>query len=955
MKWGPAGRQIEMAFCRGHRPSQLDYNLRCDGEYTCVDRSDETGCNEASLPSFEKIQTYVEIKVLHRQPMINKNKIFRHVDDDERKICDSPKPLSSSSSACPIEHSKTTCNNEQVLIGEKCYHFKTLCRKMNPFKTPDDLVNPDHVTFCQNYTFWRTKVKNDTTEKPWPRDEDGNHACRGNFPGFSIGYFPTRDYRSPHHLEPGCRDIAWCPDQSDIVCPANDTRCDHQDFFRCSDNVTCVPSSLVCDGYRQCSDGSDEDQEYCRKCPLKNGDGHPFRTESNKFSNTFSCTHRYTGTLICAVRCDGLDDLCLDYGDEVGCEDLAEWWVYLLGAVAAVSMLGIFFRVAELLHLYCKIKGKSTGSASVVKDSVPLGNLGGSKVPYGKHRLERGYGSQVIASIHQKELGAVGDGAIQDLQEYCRRTYKKELDYNAGDESATNAFFYKQLGTCHAASVFFDNIDNGWFFRKKKYCRKITCIQQILENLVVLFTVKTVFYMSIVLTYYLDIFKDILLSHRLYTFLPDELPAILFSLTVTSIVLGELANIVAVLHFKAWSRSQRLFASLFIYMVPAMISYRMYRIERKIDHLAGRIMEKRELLKLFSSLENLTALRSQLRANENTLEHLPQLITLLLLILIKKTKTSTVSLYLSQNLVPENELIFFASALVSFLSLVRGQLFVLNAKKNGFLPLVGKLILLGYYVTGIFGRIFAFLLYFTPNFGLLNTLFHDKHSILDFSLYGTDSEAFPAIDESFDPKDIFDFQNNGTPIFAYYKWKEHYQQKEVLDQFPKQLLFLPLLLIIIIHFPLSKLFQKIYFKSIPHPQVPFSMAIIDDLGTFLCTPLHLDWEVLYRRGRSTGISVKECWVRSKKLLHAYNLLLFLEHLILMIPLMILKISIDERNGLLMKDFPPNADEQISTETTSNLLTCGIFGFAALPFVSFGFAYLYFMHGHAYSRILRANI
>jgi hypothetical protein len=31
---------------------------------------------------------------------------------------------------------------------------------------------------------------------------------------------------------------------------------------------------------------------------------------------TFSCKHRYTGNWICAVPCDGHDDLCEDFEDE---------------------------------------------------------------------------------------------------------------------------------------------------------------------------------------------------------------------------------------------------------------------------------------------------------------------------------------------------------------------------------------------------------------------------------------------------------------------------------------------------------------------------------------------------------------------------------------------------------------------------------------------------------------
>ena len=157
------------------------------------------------------------------------------------------------------------------------------------------------------------------------------------------------------------------------------------------------------------------------------------------------------------------------------------------------------------------------------------------------------------------------------------------------------------------------------------------------------------------------------------------------------------------------------------------------------------------------------------------------------------------------------------------------------------------------------------------------------------------------------------------------------------------------------HVSLSRSFKKRFFKNIPCPKVSFIKGVIDDLSTFLCPPIYLDWDLIYCLGKSTGISIKECWVRSMKLFAAYNLLFFLEHLILMVPLITLKVSIDERNSLLMRDFPPNADEELSTQITSSLLIYGLLEFASLPFVSFALVYLYFTRGHAWSRILRTNI
>ena len=89
--------------------------------------------------------------------------------------------------------------------------------------------------------------------------------------------------------------------------------------------------------------------------------------------------------------------------------------------------------------------------------------------------------------------------------------------------------------------------------------------------------------------------------------------------------------------------------------------------------------------------------------------------------------------------------------------------------------------------------------------------------------------------------------------------------------------------------------NKIYIKGIKGQKVAIFKRILDDLCTWLCPPVHLDWELIYRKGRKTGISIKECWIRSKKLLAAYNILLFLEHVIMLVPMVTLKFALDERN------------------------------------------------------------
>jgi len=79
----------------------------------------------------------------------------------------------------------------------------------------------------------------------------------------------------------------------------------------------CIHDSLVCDGYKQCDDGSDEDPTLCASCPRKFG-----FPEGKSHLATFHCQHRFTNTSICAVPCDGNDDLCLDSTDEICVEQV---------------------------------------------------------------------------------------------------------------------------------------------------------------------------------------------------------------------------------------------------------------------------------------------------------------------------------------------------------------------------------------------------------------------------------------------------------------------------------------------------------------------------------------------------------------------------------------------------------------------------------------------------------
>ena len=71
------------------------------------------------------------------------------------------------------------------------------------------------------------------------------------------------------------------------------------------------------------------------------------RPESERYLNNFPCLHRYTRSSICAIRCDGRDDLCQGYADEVGCGRAAIETVagYTIAALVALVMVLLCFDV----------------------------------------------------------------------------------------------------------------------------------------------------------------------------------------------------------------------------------------------------------------------------------------------------------------------------------------------------------------------------------------------------------------------------------------------------------------------------------------------------------------------------------------------------------------------------------------------------------------------------------
>jgi len=170
---------------------------------------------------------------------------------------------------------------------------------------------------CTNPIFWKDRNYN---------NKEKLYRCNGNYPGeWSEG---------PNSF---CNDFehSMCKDKSDLVCPLYSEFCIDSDSNKlCSDHNECIHKDLWCDGFKHCSDGSDENPIQCSNCSKEVGEKFQLHKEKYGEVDLIPCQHRYNpGHMICAVPCDGVDDLCLNnsgtkfykFINEHGCPDVSSY------------------------------------------------------------------------------------------------------------------------------------------------------------------------------------------------------------------------------------------------------------------------------------------------------------------------------------------------------------------------------------------------------------------------------------------------------------------------------------------------------------------------------------------------------------------------------------------------------------------------------------------------------
>ncbi len=454
--------------------------------------------------------------------------------------------------------------------------------------------------------------------------------------------------------------------------------------------------------------------------------------------------------------------------------------------------------------------------------------------------------------------------------------------------------------------------------------------------------------------YYADICKDVFIAYHfqakvlglaLYSesaFRKNAYAMSVFVVMVGSIVATEAVNFATIL--RLWTRSEfkisRHTVAYFTPFAPGIFAYnhlvsRLKEVDcvRKADSAAINGNSWLELGLSIREGQKWALWRATLKGNEAAVESLPQVIFLILVLLTEASSSSTVQTF-GNIVITENKAYLGIAIATSICAIVLGHVSYLMALKKGSVPILSAfLILPTYFFVSTLVRISAAVLFFTPLLGLFGILKIAKMALIPGS-----------------PSTLSDVYTNYTTLSLEEEWSE-LQIREVYEILSGSPIYTGYAIVgcilPIIHLLVGYAVNYVY-------KVDTGLRHV--LYTFICPPLYFDWEGIYRKNKG-AFAIEMCFLRARNAYLIFVGIFALEHLLLCIPLMLLRPIIAERLDLLDKNqFAPLPEEEQSLQIANMLLysSLGLF-IVVVPTIQILLALTYIKYGHPWSAILREEV
>ena len=403
---------------------------------------------------------------------------------------------------------------------------------------------------------------------------------------------------------------------------------------------------------------------------------------------TFSCIHMITKRPICATPCNGISELCENDADEQ-CQGPS------LGIVLTVTVVFVtIFLASSLIFSAFSKRGQKIAAIEL----------------YTIDTLQEEDFDLLITKLSSYRCNSDTQRAVTCANLYYNGTIT--LSHQKRDE-----YIMKFLGTNEVCSFFYDCVDHGILIKVRCYLQgSIPRLLEAFQNSYITFIrefAECVVSMSL---RYFDLPKDILVSYIIWLQLGNydttSFPMGTFWILISSIVTSEIIHAITIMIHESWYKGRKSFL-LLTPLMPAIYMYQNLKLKHQLYKLT-QVNDTNKLHEVAEQIKSIQAHCSQLKqmgakmlCTENVLENLTNLTILSMIFSLSNTTTRAVE-NIDQLFLEKNELLGLFFAVMSFTSMIRGQISFLKSHKNGCLGFFGTLIVATYFVIGTFSRFDTF-------------------------------------------------------------------------------------------------------------------------------------------------------------------------------------------------------------------------------------------------------